>query len=251
MQLIARHPSYSQFFSRQPTRLNMDQNDDKPSTLEQWIVDSQNGDEFALNRLAAYLLPKAFEFANQKMMNVSPVDDFEDIALSAVKSVCLRCRQGQTEFLGEKELGGLLRKFVVGKIRTRRKYHFAEKRNVNRQVVDPIDSSEGSQENPDFTIQQHALENENSVWLDELSIHLPAKEQEYLEKTLEILSTDVQGLFSELVKRLDENPRKVLMLITTDSMSNKQLASALNCAPTSIERYRQAIRRKLDEIVHE
>lgn len=220
------------------------------SPLEQWIVGSRNGDEHALNQLAEYLLPKAFEFANRETGKLSPVDDYEDIAVSAVKSVCLRFREGQNEFLGEKELGALLKQFVTGKIRTRRKYHYAEKRNINLNVADkdPV-SGEGS---GSFSpLQNHAVEDAKSVWLDEHSMSLPINEQEYLKTMVDGLGADVQGLFSELVKRLDENPRKVLMLITTKSMSNRQLAEAMDCAPASIERYRKAIRRKLEEIVAE
>ncbi len=224
-----------------------DQYDDSTSQLEDWIIGSRKGDNTSLNRIAEYLLPKAFEYANRNMLNLSPMDDYEDVALSAVKSVCLRLREGRAEFLGEKELGGLLRQFVVRKIRDRQKYHFREKRNVNQTVgensLDP--NKNGS------ALQEHAAEDAKSVWLDDQSVNLSIQEQEYLKEMLDDLGTDVQGLFSELVKRLDENPRKVLMLITTGKMSNGQLADALDCAPTSIERYRQAIRRKLEEIVNE
>ena len=97
----------------------------------------------------------------------------------------------------------------------------------------------------------HAVEEANSVWLDEQSTLLRVPEQEYLKQMVDGLGADVQGLFSALVKRLDDHPRKVLMLITTRSMSNTELAEALDCAPVSIERYRKAIRRKLEEIVNE
>lgn len=221
-----------------------DNNDDKATLLEKWIVDSRDGDEDALNQLAEYLIPKAFEFANHKMLALSPVDDYEDVAISAVKSICLRFRHGQREFLGEKELVSLLRQFVTGKIRDRRKYHFAEKRNVKLNVSD--DSSTAAV--PHSTGR---TDDANPIWLDEHSAYLPVAEQAYLAQMLEGLGADVQGLFSELVKRLDEKPRKVLMLITTGNPSNAQLADALNCAPVSIERYRKAIRRKLEEIVNE
>ena len=219
------------------------------SPLEQWIIGSREGDENSLNQLAEYLLPKAFEFANRKMGRLSPVDDFEDIAVSAVKSVCMRFRDGKSEFLGKDELGGLLKQFVTGKIRTRRKYHYAEKRNVNLNTDNSAASSEDSL--GVTPVQRHAVEDPKSVWLDEHSLCLPVEEQAYLGSMLDGLGADVQGLFSELVKRLDENPRRVLMMITTGSMSNRELAEAMNCAPTSIERYRKAIRRKLEEIVNE
>lgn len=216
---------------------------DELSPLEQWIVRSRDGDESALNHLAEYLLPKAFEFANRKMMHVSPMDDYEDVAISAVKSVCLRFRQGRNEFLGEKELDGLLRQFVLGKIRDRRKYHLRGKRDIEFNV-----HKDDSQIHP---LQQYgAREALRSIWLDEHSSCLSLMEQAYLEEMLTELGADVQGLFSELVKRLDDNPRKVLMLITTRAMSNQELAEALDCAPSSIERYRKAIRRKLEEIVN-
>ena len=100
-------------------------------SLRVCIADSRDGDEAALNQLAEYLLPMAFEMARFRMQALSPMDDYEDIAISAVKSICMRIRQGQARFLGEKELGGLLRQFVIGKIRDRKKYHLAEKRQCN------------------------------------------------------------------------------------------------------------------------
>ena len=220
------------------------QNDDKVSPLEQWIIDSRNGDETALNQLAEYLLPRAFEFANWKMRSLSPVDDYEDIAVSAVKSICLRFRQGQREFLSEKELVSLLRQFVTGKIRDRQKYHFAEKRNVKLNISEG-DSTES------FSLPANVPEEAKPIWLDEQSLNLPVDEQTWLTDILNGLGADVQGLFSELVKRLDAKPRKVLMLITTGNPSNSELAQALDCAPVSIERYQKAIRRKLEEIVSE
>ncbi len=222
---------------------HLDENANAP--LHRWINDSRSGDEMALNRLAEYLLPKAFSFAGNVMQDLSPMEDHEDVAISAVKSICLRFRQGKSEFLGEKELESLLRQFVIGKIRSRQKYHFAEKRDVNKNTGVANDDSRS-----ELGMQRRAVDGADSIWLDELSVNLPIDEQNYLENVINVLGADVQGLFSELVKRLDERPRKVLMLMTQASMSNMELAEALDCAPTSIERYRRAIRKKLEEIVN-
>jgi DNA-directed RNA polymerase specialized sigma24 family protein len=211
-------------------------------SLQQIIVAARAGDETALNQIAEYLLPKAFEMARSRMQALSPMDDYEDVAISAVKSICRRFREGTCEFLGEIELGSLLHKFVIGKVRDRRKYHFAEKRDIKLN-----DGRELSRSVP--SVQDHAGETADSIWLDEQSALLTVPEQEYLKQMLTGLGADVQGLFSELVKRLDEKPRQVLMLITSVSMSNAELSEALDCAPSSIERYRRAIREKLEEIV--
>ena len=211
--------------------------------LQQIIVDARRGGETALNQIAVYLLPKAFEIARSRMQALSPMDDYEDVAISAVKSICLRFREGTCDFLGEIELGRLLQKFVIGKVRDQRKYHFAEKRDIKLN-----DQVEFSRSVP--LVQDHAAEEADSIWLDEQSALLTVPEQAYLEQMLMGLGSDVQGLFSELVKRLDEKPRKVLMLITSESLSNSQLSEALDCAPSSIERYRRAIREKLAEIVN-
>lgn len=211
--------------------------------LQQLILDARAGEETALNQIAEYLLPKAFEIARSRMQALSPMDDYEDIAISAVKSICLRFREGTCEFLGEIELGSLLQKFVIGKIRDQRKYHFAEKRDIKLNDV-----RERSRSAP--LVQEHAVENADSIWLDDQSALLTVPEQAYLEQMLLGLGADVHGLFSELVKRLDEKPRKVLMLITSVSMSNAELSEALDCAPSSIKRYRRAIREKLEEIVN-
>ena len=211
--------------------------------LQQIILDARAGDETSLNQIAEYLLPKAFEIARSRMQALSPMDDYEDVAISAVKSICLRFREGTCDFLGEIELGRLLRKFVIGKVRDQRKYHFAEKRDIklndNRELSRSVSS-----------VQDSAGETEDSIWLDEQSALLTVSEQEYLKQMLTGLGSDVHGLFSELVKRLDEKPRKVLMLITSESLSNMELSEALDCAPSSIERYRRAIRDKLEEIVN-
>ncbi|MEZ6097086.1 MAG: ECF-type sigma factor [Pirellulaceae bacterium] len=212
--------------------------------LQQCITDSRNGDPMALNQLAEYLLPKAFEIARLKAHKLSPMDDFEDIAISAVKSICIRVQQGQCEFFGEKELDGLLRQFVIGKVRDRKKYHLAGKRNVNLNNDD-----QGTLAVP--AIQNLAIAQVESVWLDEKSVELPLLEQEYLASIVEDLGDNVQGLFAELVKQLDEKPRQVLMMLTSGSVSNTELAEALDCAPSSIERYRRAIRTKLEEIVNQ
>jgi DNA-directed RNA polymerase specialized sigma24 family protein len=211
--------------------------------LQKIIVDARAGDETALNQIAEYLLPKAFEIARSRMQALSPMDDYEDVAISAVKSICLRFREGTCEFLGEMELGCLLQKFVIGKVRDRKKYHFAEKRDIKHN-----DDWEWSQSAP--SAQSLTGEDADSIWLDEQSALLTVPEQAYLKQMLEGLGADVQGLFSELVKRLDEKPRQVLMLITSESMSNTELSEALDCAPSSIERYRRAIRNKLEEIVN-
>ena len=171
------------------------------------------------------------------------MDDHEDIAISAVKSICLRIQEGRGQFLGEKELDSLLRQFVIGKVRDRRKYHLRDKRDVKLNL--PADGS--SAVGP----RDHAAEALESIWLDEHSTVLPATDQAYLRDIVKGLGADVQGLFSELVKRLDDNPRRVLILITTRALSNQELAETMDCAPSSIERYRKAIRRKLQEIVNE
>ena len=212
-------------------------------SLQQIIVEVRAGDETALNQIAEYLLPRAFEIARSRMQALSPMDDYEDVAISAVKSICLRFREGTCEFLGEIELGSLLQKFVIGKVRDQRKYHFAEKRDIKLN-----DDGEYSRSVP--FVHEYAVENADSIWLDEQSALLTVPEQAYLEQMLEGLGVDVHGLFSELVKRLDEKPRKVLMLITSESLSNTELSEALDCAPSSIERYRRAIRDKLEEIVN-
>ena len=211
--------------------------------LQQIILDARTGDETSLNQIAEYLLPKAFEIARSRMQALSPMDDYEDVAISAVKSICLRFREGTCDFLGEIELGRLLRKFVIVKVLDQRKYHFAEKRDIklndNRELSRSVSA-----------VQDHAGEAADSIWLDEQSALLTVPEQEYLVQMLTGLGSDVHGLFSELVKRLDEKPRKVLMLITSESLSNAELSEAMDCAPSSIERYRRAIRDKLEEIVN-
>ena len=83
--------------------------------LLQIIVAGRAGDDAALNQVAEYLLPKAFEIARSRMQALSPMDDYEDIAISAVKSICLRFREGACDFLGEIELGRLLQKFEIGR----------------------------------------------------------------------------------------------------------------------------------------
>lgn len=100
------------------------------SQLVEWIEKSRDGDSSALNHLAKYLLPKALEFASRQMRSLSPVDDYEDIAISAVQSICASFREGRGEFLGVKRLDGLLQRYVIGTMQNRQRYHLADKRDV-------------------------------------------------------------------------------------------------------------------------
>ena len=84
-----------------------------PEQLSQWIQGARDGNDGEFNMLADYLLKKAFDFAQWKMPKLSPVDDYEDVALSAVKSICVRFQRGEHKFKGEKELSGLLKKLSL------------------------------------------------------------------------------------------------------------------------------------------
>jgi RNA polymerase sigma factor (sigma-70 family) len=230
--------------------MNISSNGGDVDQIANWIEAAKHGDDAALNQLAEYLLPKAFEFASWKMPQLSPTDDHEDVAISALNSLCKRFRSGKRDFQGLKELSSLLKHFVIGKIRDRHKYHYAEKRNINLNVDENARSTDGPSQIAS-PVQYNAIEQAQSVWLDDHSVNLRGDEKAYLDQMLVGLEGDVRGLLSELVKRLDEKPRQALMLLTSQELSNEELAKKMNCAMASVERYRRAIRRKLEEITSE
>ena len=91
-----------------------------------------------------------------------------------------------------------MKRFIVGKIRDRRKYHLAEKRDVKLTVGDQVAARNKS--GIYSPVQENAVDEGGPVWLDEQSAILSVDELSYLERMLAELGKDVQGLFSELVK---------------------------------------------------
>ena len=86
------------------------------TNLQNLFEKAQSGDASAENEIAVYLLDRASVLLEKQMnFKASPMVDHDDIAVSAVHSMCGRIRDGKIEFRGDAEIGALLKNFVFGK----------------------------------------------------------------------------------------------------------------------------------------
>ncbi len=187
-------------------------------SLSQLVKLAATGSASAENCLAGFFFSKAIAATRKKLTGKLPVEDQEDVAISAVKSFCLGIRDGEIEYQGDKQLFALLHKIVDGKIRKLWQYHLAGKRDLRRvEVVDVMVEAQA----PDV---DHVM-TEN--------IQVTPDEQPAVDRILGDLQFELRGLFAKILSELDEHPRR---------LPGRSVAS--------IERYRQLIRQKLERPNH-
>jgi len=223
----------------------MPQNETR-NDLTSLFKNAQNGDRGAENRIADFFLPRALEIARKKFpVTPSPMIDHEDLAFSALRSLCMGIRRGSVEFRGDKELGGLLKDIVYKKSAKYWRSELTEKR--NRQNITG-EGELGSNGDSRIILAELAISSSDSVFLSDSAVELKPDEIEKFGEVLLHLELGIQGLFKELFSQLQEKPRRMLLLMLEKNLDNKQMAKELNCAVASVERYRASIKRKIGRI---
>lgn len=202
------------------------------SSLSQIVQLAASGSDDATNKLAAYFLEKANSATRGKLRGRSNKEDEEDIALSALKSFCLGIQNGRYEYLGDKQLHGLLQKIIDNKIQRMWQYHFAKKRDIRLRadlVNDPVGLDESVQVATD-------------------SISISGEEQAVVDRIMPELQVELQGLFKNLLGSLSEHPRRLLLVMLENDATNEQLSKTIGRSVASVERYRTLIRSKLESL---
>ena len=198
----------------------------------------RQGDLAAADDLADSFFNQAIFLAKDQLPNSpTPAADFEDLAISALKSFCIRIRDGKIEYLGDRELVGALRKIVKAKTNRLFEHHFAEKRDARKVkgAFDPAPETERCEK----------LEDQFTLFLDGDELIVDPEDQPAVARILESLQSELHGLFKTLLNRLDEHPRRALLMLLEQDLSNEELARRLGRSVASVERYRQLIREKL------
>jgi DNA-directed RNA polymerase specialized sigma24 family protein len=217
--------------------------DEHETSVSQCIESVQNGDSEAFERLANIFLPAAIQNARNATTGAPNQFESEEIANSALKSLCIGIRNGKISFQGDKQLFALLKQIVVRKVKRLWKYYLADKRGI-RQKVDPSNNS--GFELPLLDLCKAT--NGNSVFVSDRSICLDANEQMIAEQVLSMLAPELKGLFTELVMSLDEHPRRALLLLLNEDLTDAELARKLGRAVSSAERYKKLIRDTLSDL---
>lgn len=211
----------------------------KPATLSKLIALVRQGNSEACDELANSFFAQALFIAQKRLpKSPSPVVDHEDLAISALRSFCLRIRDGRIEYLGDKELVGVLKTIIRAKTNRLFEHHFAEKRDSRKLV-----SIQTNLSPEDFA-------GEVKLHINGIEVSIGQKEQPAVSRILESLQGELHDLFRSLVTILDEHPRRAMLLLLENDLSNQQLAEHLGRSVASVERYRQLIREKLFQLAH-
>ena len=194
---------------------------------------ASNGSQSAENYLARFFLSNAMIATKGKLIGKLPHEDQEDIANSAVKSLCIGIRNGEIRYQGDEQLYSLLHKIIDGKIRKLWQYHLSKKRDIRRAL--PLENAH----NPKVT---------DGELTPPESFHVTPEEQLAVDRVLKDLQAELRGLFMSLLSELDEHPRSLLLMLLERNATNIELSKALGRSVASIERYRQLIRSKLESL---
>lgn len=205
--------------------------------LSQLVESVRNGDSEASDKLANSFFGQALFLAQKRLpKSPSPMVDHEDLAISALRSFCLRIRDGRIEYRGDKELVGVLKTIIRAKTNRLFEHHFAEKRDSRRLVSIPGNVS-----------AEHPAD-ELSLQIDGVELVIDSDERPSVARILDSLQTELHDLFRSLVSILDEHPRRAMLLLLENDLNNQQLAERLGRSVASVERYRQLIREKLTQL---
>ena len=219
------------------------------SDLARKIAAAQEGDQTAENEIAEFLLPLAMKTAQQKFaMLPSPMVDEDDLVNSALGSMMRGLGDGRIKYEGLVELQALLKKIVNRKARKYWRRERAGKRGKGSTKREG-DFVATDSKDPFVLAGQASVDADEQFVADESLIIRPNDESAVIRKIVEDLQNDLVGIFKTLLNRLDDKPRSVLLLLMQHPYSNAELASELNCAVVSVERYRAAIKRELKCIV--
>lgn len=178
------------------------------SSIAKWICGVRAGDSAAVQTLWDAYFVKLVRLARSKLAGVPRVAaDEEDIALSAFKSFCVRAEQGQFPQLNdETDLWSLLVRITARKAVDRRRYESRTKRGGTRSLdAQQLEAIIGREPTPEFAAQ-------------------------------------VAEEFQARLKQLPEDLRD-LAVAKSEGFTTEELAQKHACAPRTIERRLQLIRR--------
>ena len=208
-------------------------------SLKQLFDAAVAGDKNAESELADYFFDHAIRLAKLNLPTApDAIADHEDLAVSAMKSLCGGIRRGHFEFRGDAQLHSLLKLIVSRKTKRLLRKHYQGK-----EILTEADlGSDG------IPFQNIGLTPEFIGILEDSSVKLAKDEMPVVERILSVLPSELHGFLKQLLNELDDQPRKALLLLMEHNLSNKELGKRLGRSKATVERYRMLIREKIKEI---
>ena len=180
--------------------------------VAEWIRLARAGDEFAVRMLWTHCFARVAAFARRKLRGVRlPICDEEDIALSAIKSLCIGLRNGRYGELDDRdELWRLLLVITSRKVVDQIEYTNRKKRDVHRTLT------------PDGS----ALEIQDAL------SRAPTPQCE----------AQIADQLSRLLAALQHEDLCQIVVLKLEGYTNGEIAKRLQCSLTTVERKLRTIR---------
>jgi RNA polymerase sigma factor (sigma-70 family) len=203
---------------------------DEDGSVTRWIDALKEGRPEAADALWRRYYERVVAVARRRLQAAAhaPVDDAEDVALSAFYGLCAGAAEGRFEQLCDRvDLWQLLVAITIKKSLSRLKRHGRLKRGGGRTVGRPVAARKTDPERSDFA--------------DPLA-HVPSK-----DPTPESAAI-VQEQFQELLDSLADSTLRQIAIWRMDGLSNAEIAAKMGCVLRTVERKIERIRTIWEEI---
>ena len=217
--------------------------------ITNWIHKLTNGDERAVEVVFAKYFDRLIRLAASKMKGMNAVPrDGEDIAISAIKSLCNGLNENRLELTSEDDLWACLFKITTRKVCAERRRAYAKKRGENQWLVSGDSSSAededalfnavaGKEPSPELALQMAeaaddllGLFEKGSIQQQIIQLKLQGLgNQEIAEQTGLVIRTVFWHLKNIQLKWTFYKSMEYLVENKVSGMSNEQLAHALGC----------------------
>jgi RNA polymerase sigma factor (sigma-70 family) len=189
--------------------------------FERFLDDLRGRDEAAAQRLFAEFAPRLIDLARRRLdRRLRSKVDPDDVALSVMRTVCLRLQRGEFRLDGWDSLWGLMVRVALRKCARWAEYFGAQQRDMGREQGLPVgDSGERSWE-PAATAQDPSEALRLEETLAEVLRGLTPDQEKILELHLEGLQ---QG---EIAARLDCSQAKVSRALSYVEARLQQMAQS-------------------------
>jgi RNA polymerase sigma factor (sigma-70 family) len=187
-------------------------------SFDHFLSDLRGRDEAAAQRLFAEFAPRLIAVARRRLdRRLRSKVDPDDVALSVMRTVCLRLQQGQFRLEGWDSLWGLMVRVALRKCARWAEHFGAHQRDVSREQGMP------------------AGESGERAWEPAAAAQDPA-EALYLEETL-----------AEALRGLTPDQEKILEL-RLEGLGQTEIAARLDCSQAKVSRALRVVEDRLEHL---
>jgi RNA polymerase sigma factor (sigma-70 family) len=203
---------------------------DEDGSVTRWIDALKEGRPEAADALWGRYYDRVVAVARRRLHAAAnaPVDDAEDVALSAFYGLCAGAAEGRFDQLCDRvDLWQLLVAITVKKSLSRLKRHGRLKRGGGRKVGGPTAAGTGDRDNSDIVDPLAGVQSKE-----------PNPESAAI----------VQEQFQELLDSLSDSTLRQIAIWRMDGLSNAEIATKMGCVLRTVERKIERIRSIWEEI---